>query len=261
MSLKEDAWSAITNAPGTAGTSFVLQSGRGPAFPPATVGYFARVYLLADPGYNERVYVSGRSSDTLTPVVRNYDGRGAQNITASGWAIEAVHDLGAIDTAGFFLNHANDAAPFVVFAPSTQPAKLLQAGDMLRHQFAMNWVNGLGAPHTFSVSLGFGKSGVAQQIYHNTGGVVPANTTYIAHHEVTIYIVSTASQLVVSKVTIYNATTAALFGIFIVGANGTFDTNANDWHMLHTGLMDVASASVVLQGLNVSTELVRARGS
>lgn len=261
MSLREDAWARITNAPGLAGTSFSLTTGHGARFPANTVGHYARVYDLADPGIWEEVYVGGRSTDSLTPVTRNTGGTGAVNITApsgaNGFAIEAIHKLKALEAAsGVFLNQSNNAAAFAAWAPTTSPAKLLQTLDQLKHRAYWLLTNATGIAHTFTLTLGFGKSGVAQQIFQTLALSIPAGTTYYVETDVFLTVTGTAAQAIISKSTIFNAGTAAVI-MAIAVVNGTFDTNANDFHFLHTGLMDAASASLVFQGYNIRTELVR----
>lgn len=99
------AIAAITNTPGTSGTSVVVSTGQGARFFSGSQSRRARIYEIAT-GTSEDVTITNRSSDTFT-VTRNVDSRGAQSIASSGWIIEDLNDLGpfialAYD-AGFWL--------------------------------------------------------------------------------------------------------------------------------------------------------------
>jgi hypothetical protein len=96
----------VTGAPtpATSGTSFSVSSGQGARFVSGTQERRGRLYEV-DSGLVEIVTITNRSTDTFT-VTRNADAGGAQTITASGWVLEDIDDLGpshvlAYD-AGFF---------------------------------------------------------------------------------------------------------------------------------------------------------------
>lgn len=271
MSLREDAWARITNAPGAGGTSLTVTTGHGVRFPANTISYPARIYKLSDPGINERVFVGGRSTDSLTPITRNTDGRGAINITApsgsDGFAIEAVHDLKFLESTpypGVFLNQTNIAGAFSAWigTPSS-PAKSMQAGDGLRHKQAYIFVNLTGIAHTYTLTLGFGLFGVTQQILDTISVSVPAGATWYVQIEVDMIALSTGGTQTVTKTTIWSSQTGLGVPGYdprIVAANITFDTAANNFHFLHTGQMDAASASLFFQGYQSFTEFLRGFG-
>ena len=82
----------ITNAPGTAGTSFVVSTGQGARFVSGAQERRCRIYN-ASTGAVEEGTITNRSTDTFT-VTRNADAGGALDVTASGWVIEDIDDLG-----------------------------------------------------------------------------------------------------------------------------------------------------------------------
>lgn len=262
-SYDQVAWALVTGAPSpaTTGTSLSVTTGHGARFPASTVTYEALVYSLTDPGANERVRVTSRSTDVISPIVRNVDGRGAQAIAAVGWAIHAIHTHGLLameGPTGVFVAQSNSTGPFAVYTPTANPAKSLQIGDALHHKQSYLFINSLGGAHTFTLNLGFGLNGVAQQVFHTVAISVPANTTYNLDVDVMLYAYTTANQYIKSKVTVVNATTGAHVDTkLVIIASGTFDTAANDYHFLHTGAMDAASASLTIQGYPSWTTLVR----
>lgn len=261
-SYDQVAWGLITGAPSpaTSGTSLTLTTGSGARFPATSVTYEALVYQLTDPGVNERVRVTARSTDVLT-IVRNVDSRGAQTITSSGWAIMALHTHGLVamegPNGGLFVNQASTNAAFAAYAPASNPAKSLQTNDGLHHKQSYDFINGLGGAHTFTLTLGFGLAGVAQGVFATLAISVPANTTYVLDVDVMVIATGSATQGIVTKVAIYNSTTGAVVNVIILQANGTFDTAANAYHFNHTGQMDASSASLTFQGYNSWTTLVR----
>lgn len=96
----------ITNTPGSAGTSFVVNTGDGVRFQSGAQSRRMRAYNVTT-GACEHVDCSNRTTDTFT-VARNADGAGAQNIVPGAWVLEDIDDLGpdhdlAYD-AGFFAN-------------------------------------------------------------------------------------------------------------------------------------------------------------
>lgn len=99
------ALAQITNAPGTTGLSIVVSTGQGARFFNGAQTRTMRVYDTAT-GQTELVTCSNRSTDTFT-VARNADAGGALNVTASGWILEDVDDMGPMYVipynAGFWL--------------------------------------------------------------------------------------------------------------------------------------------------------------
>jgi hypothetical protein len=89
------AYSTLTNAPGTAGTSFTVQTGDGAKFPAAVTGgasFNATVWPAnAQPLSTtaEIVTVTNVSTDTFT-VTRTQEGSTNQNISTTGWQIAAT---------------------------------------------------------------------------------------------------------------------------------------------------------------------------
>lgn len=85
------AWGLVVVAPSpaTSGTSLTLSAGQGARFRSGTQNSMAIVYQLSDPGVNECIVITDRTGDVFT-ITRNFDGRGAQSITASGWALHEI---------------------------------------------------------------------------------------------------------------------------------------------------------------------------
>lgn len=82
----------ITNTPGAAGTSFVVNTGDGARFQSGGQERRMRAYNVTT-GACEHVTCSNRVTDTFT-VARNADGAGAQNIAPGAWVLEDIDDLG-----------------------------------------------------------------------------------------------------------------------------------------------------------------------
>jgi hypothetical protein len=264
---------AVAPSPAASGTSLTVATGDGAKFP-ATSSLLKYNCLVwpngADPttANAELVRVTTRAADVFT-ITRAQESSAARSIVV-GDQIALVMSakvftdiekaLSAVDgPAGVFVNVTNNAGPFAVYSPTASPAGSLRSGDALHHKIHFHLINSLGVAHTFTMTLGFGLNGVAQQVFHNLPVSVPANTTYNVEFDVMLYAAGTANQYIVSRAHIYNETTDAPAPVptsqkLVVG---TFDTAANNFQFLHTGSMDAASASLTFQGYPVWTTLIR----
>lgn len=136
------SWALVTGAPSpaTTGTSLSVTTGHGARFPNGVQSNEALIYSVADPGINERVRITNRSTDTFT-IVRNIDSRGAQAITSSGWALHlqpaetaviplvpvtgvtwAFDTHGSLGPVAAHFEKADGADAPVTFAPVITPA-------------------------------------------------------------------------------------------------------------------------------------------
>lgn len=114
----------ITNAAGTSGTSLVVATGQGARFLSGAQERRARLYSVNN-GAVEHVTITNLSSDTFT-VTRNADAGGAQDITASGWVLEDIDDLGPWHAVAF------DSSFFAAVGGGTWG---VASGDMLQHRW------------------------------------------------------------------------------------------------------------------------------
>lgn len=113
---KNFAYSTLANSPGTAGTSFIVQTGDGTKFP--AVQFNATVWPAGvqptggSGGNSEIVRVTAISTDTFT-VTRNAESGGATSINAA-----AGYQIAAAITAKTFTdieaNYVNSWAPFLI---------------------------------------------------------------------------------------------------------------------------------------------------
>lgn len=257
VSQEQVAWAYVSNNPGLSGALGI--GGGGSRFPNGNQYSPALIYLLSDPGQNEKVAITFRTGDVCT-MLRAIDGRTPINIQlANGnYGIHLLSEYTrALETfGGVFLNQYNTSGAFIIYGPPTKPVNFLQPGDMLHHRCNWFWINNLGTPHNYILELGFGKNGVVQQIYHTIALTVPASTTYYLECETQLCVYSATYQAIWSKVTVYNANGVQV-GTYLAASNGSFDTSVYDSHFLHVGHMDAASVSLLFQGYNASTELLR----
>lgn len=147
------SWAPITNNAGT-GTSISVSTGTGARFPNGAQETRARIYLLTDPGINEEVLITNRSSDSLT-VTRNTDSRGALTVTSSGYAIDVVEALGAWHgppsySAG---DYASSSGGWDVSAATFYKFRWKQIGRTLIVQFAALGMTITGTPTSLQLII------------------------------------------------------------------------------------------------------------
>jgi hypothetical protein len=247
------SWALVTNTAGTGGTSLVVTTGHGARFANGAQYTKAVVYQLADPGVNERIAITNRSTDTFT-IVRNIDGRGAQNLTASGWALRIDHDLVAVGVGtGQFAVYNTSAALTPMFVPAGLPANYWRAGDVLRHRAFYIFTNATGAPHVFNLTYYIGVAGSGIPIA-TIGFTVPAGVAWNIDFDLMIQCVSAAVQVAHWRyVGSGSGAPATTIGI----AATARDTSAAAFNVISYCQIDASSASLQAEGFVGVTEIVR----